>query len=71
MGFRGDEIVSEIAAKLGFKPPTIMLTGDTANKHIEKAKLVADRILPKPVDVNVLLREIDALLSSGRDPPVR
>jgi len=33
------------AARLGFKPPTSMLTGDTANKHIEKAKLFADRIL--------------------------
>lgn len=66
MGFRGDEIVIEIAAKLGFKPPTIMLTGDTANKHIAKAKLTADRILPKPVDVNLLLREIDALLGTPR-----
>jgi two-component system CheB/CheR fusion protein len=66
MGFRGDEIVAEIAAKLGFKPPTIMLTGDTANKHIEKAKLIADCILPKPVDVNVLLREIGALLGPRR-----
>jgi CheY-like chemotaxis protein len=67
-GFRGDEIVAEIAARLGFKPPTIMLTGDTANKHVEKAKLFADRILPKPVDVNVLLREIDVLLG-GTDKP--
>jgi len=63
MGFRGDEIVAEIAARLGFKPPTIMLTGDTADKHVEKAKLVADRILPKPVDVNALLREIKSLLN--------
>ena len=63
MGFRGDEIVAEIAARLGFKPPTIMLTGDTADKHVEKVKLVADRILPKPVDVNALLREIKSLLN--------
>jgi hypothetical protein len=48
-----------------------LLAGDTANKHIEKAKLIADRILPKPVDANVLLREIDALLASDRDPAVR
>lgn len=67
MGFTGDEIVAEIAAKLGLKPPTIMLTGDTANKHMEKLKLIADRVLPKPVDVNVLLCEIDALLGTRRD----
>jgi hypothetical protein len=41
-----------------------MLTGDTANKHVERAKLVVDRILPKPVDVNLLLREIEALLGA-------
>ncbi len=64
MGFRGDEIVAEIAARLGFKPPTIMLTGDTAHKHVERAKLIVDRILPKPVDVNLLLREIEALLGT-------
>jgi PAS domain S-box-containing protein len=64
MGFRGDEIVAEISTRLGFKPPTIMLTGDTADKHVEKAKLVADRILPKPVDVNALLREIESLLNT-------
>jgi signal transduction histidine kinase len=64
MGFRGDEIVAEISKRLGFKPPTIMLTGDTADKHVEKARLVADRILPKPVDVNALLREIESLLNT-------
>ncbi len=65
MGFRGDEIVAEIAALLGSKPPTIMLTGDTTNKHVERAKLTVDRILPKPVDVNRLLREIEALLGAA------
>ena len=64
MGFRGDEIVAEIATSLGFKPPTIMLTGDTADNHVENAKLIADRILPKPVDVNLLLREIENLLDA-------
>jgi len=62
MGFTGDEIVREIAARLQFKPPTIILTGDIADGHVAKAKLIADRILPKPVDVNLLLREIETLL---------
>jgi two-component system, chemotaxis family, CheB/CheR fusion protein len=62
MGFTGDEIVAEIAARLQFKPPTIMLTGDIADRHVAKAKLIADRILPKPVDINLLLREIETLL---------
>ena len=65
LGITGDEIVAEIAALLQFKPPTIMLTGDIADRHIEKARLVADRILPKPVDINLLLRDIEALLGKG------
>jgi CheY-like chemotaxis protein/anti-sigma regulatory factor (Ser/Thr protein kinase) len=62
MGITGDEIVAEIAASLRFKPPTIMLTGDIAERHMQKARLVADRILPKPVDISLLLREFEALL---------
>jgi PAS domain S-box-containing protein len=66
MGFTGDEIVAEITAHLPFKPPTIMLTGDIAERHVKKAMLVADRILPKPVDINLLLREIADLLGTRR-----
>jgi len=62
MGFTGDEVVAEVAALLGCRPPTIMLTGDMADNHVETAKLVADLILPKPVDVSLLIREIEALL---------
>ena len=62
MGFTGDEIVADIATRLQFKPPTIMLTGDIADAHVQKARLIADCILPKPVDINLLLREIEALL---------
>jgi two-component system CheB/CheR fusion protein len=65
MGFTGDEVVSEIAARLKSKPPTIMLTGDTAHDHVDKAKAVADRILPKPVNVDVLLREMVKLLNTA------
>jgi hypothetical protein len=36
----------------------------TSHKHVEKAKLAADRILPKPVDVNALLREMKNLLDA-------
>jgi DNA-binding response OmpR family regulator len=67
MGITGDEIVTEIAKKLRFKPPTIMLTGDIAETHVEKARLIAERILPKPVDVVVLLHEIETLLARGMD----
>jgi CheY-like chemotaxis protein len=62
MGFTGAEIVAEIAILLDFKPPTIMLTGDIADKHVAQAKLIVDRIMPKPVDANLLLREIETLL---------
>jgi CheY-like chemotaxis protein len=61
MGVTGDLIVAEIAARLQFKPPTIMLTG-IASQQVENAKSFADRILAKPADINVLLREIENLL---------
>ena len=63
MGFTGDEIVAELAIALGFKPPTIILTGDIAETHVKQAQLVADRILPKPVDIRILLDGINALLA--------
>jgi two-component system CheB/CheR fusion protein len=62
-GITGDAIVSEIASRLKFRPPTILLTGDIANKHIKKAGLVADRIFAKPVNINALLQECETLLA--------
>ena len=59
------EIVFEIAARLHFKPPTIMLTG-AAGRHTERAKSIADRILIKPVDFNVLMHEIECLLRTRK-----
>jgi DNA-binding response OmpR family regulator len=61
MGVTGDDLVSEVAARLQFKPPTIMLTSDTG-AYAGQAKSIADRILPKPVDINALLHEIKDLL---------
>ncbi len=44
------------------KPPTIMLTGDISEKHVARVLKIVDRILPKPVDINLLLRELETLL---------
>jgi PAS domain S-box-containing protein len=63
MGFTSDQIVAEIAERLQFKPPTIMLTG-AANQHVRQARSFADRILAKPVDIKVLLHEIESLLGT-------
>ncbi len=65
MGFTGEQIVAEIAARLGFKPPTIMLTSANLSKHLGNDQSIADRILPKPVDINVLLSEIECLLGKS------
>ncbi len=62
MGMTGDKIVAEIAKLLDFKPPTIMLTGDISDQHVARAKEIADRILPKPADVNLLMRAMETLL---------
>jgi len=63
MGLTGDELVAAIAARLKFKPPTIMLTSVTACQN-KNTKSVADRMLPKPVDINVLLHEIEDVLGT-------
>ncbi len=65
MGFTGDEIVAELTLALGHKPPTIILTGDIADQHVKRARRVAERILPKPVDINRLLRDMTELLGTG------
>lgn len=62
-GFTGDRILAELAPMLHARPPTILLTGDIADKHLESARTMTDRILPKPVDINLLLREMATLLS--------
>lgn len=62
-GQTGDQIVCEIAEILGRKPPTIVLTGDISDRQIEKARSIADSILPKPVDIDVLLRRFDELMA--------
>lgn len=68
LGITGDEIIAEIAALLHAKPPTIMLTGDISDRHVAQARKIADRILPKPVDINLLLSEIEALLGGAATP---
>jgi DNA-binding response OmpR family regulator len=64
-GVTGDVVVADIAARLKFKPATIMLTG-VASQQVADAQSFADRTLAKPVDINVLLREIENLLHERR-----
>ncbi|MDE2348010.1 MAG: PAS domain S-box protein [Gammaproteobacteria bacterium] len=66
MGNTGDAILREIKTFLPVMPPTILLTGDLADKHLEKVKGVVDMILPKPVDVNLLLRHMAELLGQSK-----
>ncbi|HME38743.1 MAG TPA: response regulator [Steroidobacteraceae bacterium] len=60
-GIFGDEIVDEIAARLRYQPPTIMLTS-IPGLCVDRVKSSVDRILAKPVDIHVLLGEIEDLL---------
>ena len=62
MGITGDEVVAEIAMLLPYRPPTIMLTGDISDQHVARAKKTVDRVLPKPVNMNLLLHEFETLL---------
>jgi hypothetical protein len=45
----------------------VFATQRSSLQRVGKAKLVADRILSKPVDVNALLREFKHLLDGGSD----
>jgi two-component system, chemotaxis family, CheB/CheR fusion protein len=63
-GLTGDKIVGEIAAQLRFRPPTIMLTSGTGDLHGKVTDV--DRILAKPVDIKLLVREIELLQGTGR-----
>jgi DNA-binding response OmpR family regulator len=63
LGSTAEIIIAEIAARLHFKPPTIVITG-IAGQNVENAGSFADRIFAKPVDIHLLLREIDDLLGT-------
>jgi CheY-like chemotaxis protein len=55
----GDRVVIEIATRLGFKPPTILLTGVPGI-----AASVADRCFLKPADMDAVVREIERLIGT-------
>jgi DNA-binding response OmpR family regulator len=62
-GLTAEIIVAEIAARLHFKPPIILITG-ISGPQVKNASSYADRVLAKPVDIQVLLREINELLAT-------
>jgi two-component system, sensor histidine kinase len=57
----GDQVVTEIATRLGFKPLTIMLAS-VPSPNDEEVRLVADRIFEKPADMLLVLDELQHLL---------
>jgi CheY-like chemotaxis protein len=59
----GDQVITEIATRLGFKPPTIMLES-SRGPEVEGLRSAADRIFAKPADMDVVLREIGRLLGT-------
>jgi CheY-like chemotaxis protein len=59
----GYEVIIEIVTRLGFKPPTIMLASVPASEA-ERMHSAVDRIFTKPVDIDVLLCEMDRLLDT-------
>jgi PAS domain S-box-containing protein len=62
-GSTSEIIVAEIAARLGSKPPTIVLAGTMDLRTESAAKSFADRVLIKPVDFEVLLHELNVVLN--------
>ena len=62
-GLAGDQVITEIETRLGFKPPTLMLAS-VRGPCVEKMKSVADRIFAKPADMDVVLQEMARLLGT-------
>jgi CheY-like chemotaxis protein len=58
-GLTSEMVVAELAVRLKFKPPTILLSG-SAGYHPGSLRF-ADRVLSKPVDTAALLRAISDL----------
>jgi CheY-like chemotaxis protein len=61
----GEQVVTEITARLGFKPPTIMLAS-FPHPTVEKMMAIADSIFEKPTDMLLVLREIQHLTTAAR-----
>ena len=59
----GDKIIELVEAQVGFKIPSIILTGDTVIGDIKQAKLLADVFLYKPVEPETLRKVIIQLLN--------
>jgi len=59
----GYEVIIKIATQLGFKPPTIMLAS-VPESEAERMYSAVDRILNKPVDIDLLLCEMGHLLDT-------
>jgi hypothetical protein len=57
----GDQVITEIATRLGFKPLTIMLAS-VPSPSVEKVMSVADRMFEKPPDMLSVISEIQHLL---------
>jgi CheY-like chemotaxis protein len=64
----GDQVVAEIATRLGFRPVTIMLASSPP-PNMEKVMSVVDRFFEKPADMLLVLRDIQELLMARNKLP--
>ena len=62
-GTTSESLVAEVASRVGSRLPTIVLAGTMAPQGRRACEAFADRVLYKPVDLEVLLREFEALLN--------
>ena len=62
-GMTGDQVITEIETRLGFRPPTIMLAS-VPGSCVDKIASAADTVFAKPTDMDVVLLEIGRLLGT-------
>jgi CheY-like chemotaxis protein len=63
-GNTSEILIAEVASRIGSKPPTIVLAGTMEPQGRRACEAYADRVLYKPADMKVLLRELDSLLKN-------
>ena len=63
-GLTGRHAIDSVRAKLGFKVPAIIITGDTAAERIKEAQAVDAMLMHKPASTRQLQRMMNSLLSN-------
>jgi CheY-like chemotaxis protein len=64
----GDQVVADIATRLGYRPPTILFAS-VPPPNVQRMMAVADRIFEKPADMFLVISALRELLRRDKTAP--